>query len=75
MKTGGKGIGLLLMAKPKDDKAAADAGGGDLEAAAQEVLDAVKAGDASALADALRSAFRICDAEPHAEVEREAEED
>jgi hypothetical protein len=38
-----------------------------LESAGQDLIDAVKSGDAKLVAAALRSAFQICDLEPHEE--------
>ena len=45
----------------------ADAGDSDLNDAAQDVLDAVKSGDASHLAGALEDFFMLCDKQPHEE--------
>lgn len=38
-----------------------------LEAAGQDLIDAVKSGDAKAVAAALRAAFELVDGEPHEE--------
>lgn len=40
-----------------------------LEGVAGELIAAVHAGDAAAVAEALRAAFAVCDAEPHVEGE------
>lgn len=40
-----------------------------LESAAQDIMNAIKAGDVKALASAIQSAFEICDAAPHVEGE------
>jgi hypothetical protein len=45
-----------------------------LHAISEEVLHAVKAGDASALADALKAFFHVADAMPHEEGEHVPEE-
>jgi hypothetical protein len=42
-----------------------------LEVAAHEILDAVAKKDAKALAIAIRSAFEMCDSEPHHEGKHE----
>lgn len=52
---------------PKDESQDSDSAG--LEAAAQDILNAIKSGDAKALASAIKSAFEICDASPHVEGE------
>jgi hypothetical protein len=46
-----------------------------MHAAAQDVLDAIKAGDVARLASAIRSAFEIMDASPHVEGEHINEEE
>lgn len=40
-----------------------------LESAGQDLIDAVKSGDAKAAAAALRAAFQLADSEPHEEGE------
>ena len=41
--------------------------GDDLGVLAQDLIDAVKAGDAQGVADAFRACFMACEGEPHAE--------
>lgn len=56
--------------EPKDEESEGD----QLEAVAEELIAAVHAGDAAAVAEALRAAFAVCDAEPHVEGEHVNEE-
>ncbi len=46
-----------------------------LEDVAAELVDAVKAGDTRAVAEALKAAFLVCDASPHVEGEHIGEDD
>lgn len=67
-----KKVGSIVMAKMKggamlpDEKEGSENMEG-LHAAAEDVLAAIGAGDAKALAMALRAAFEICDEMPHEE--------
>ena len=75
----GKGIaGLILAMKakpeaegPEVEESGEEAGGDEmgLDAAGQELIDAVDAKDAGGVAEALRHAFAILDSAPHAEGE------
>lgn len=38
-----------------------------MHVAAQDLIDAIKAGSAKSAASALRAAFELCDSEPHTE--------
>ncbi len=74
-----KGIaGLILAMKakpeaegPEMEESGEEAGGDDmgLEAAAQELIDAVEAKDAAGVASALRNSFAILESAPHSEGE------
>jgi len=44
-------------------------GGDDLHMASQELIEAIKSGDAHEVAEAIRACFQILDAEPHVEGE------
>ena len=68
------GLALLLAGKPgmDDEKKPMDSGDDDskapLEAAASDLIDAVKSGDTSGVMDALEAAFMFLDAQqPHDE--------
>ena len=45
-----------------------------LHACAEDLLGAIKAGDAAGVADALKAFFHICDSMPHEEGEHMSEE-
>lgn len=45
-----------------------------LEAASQDIIDAVSSGDKKILAKAIKAAFEICDSMPHVEGEHISEE-
>jgi hypothetical protein len=55
------------LTRKADDASDEDLDG--LEVAAHDALDAIKRSDAKALAEALKAAFELCDAEPHEEGE------
>jgi DNA-binding GntR family transcriptional regulator len=57
------GLAVLLgEAKPEDDEdAPASERGGDSKSEAQRILDAIKAGDADELDDALKGHYAACE--------------
>lgn len=59
----------FLEEKSKNNGGATEIMGPDpgMEAAAQDLLSAIKADDAKAVAAALRNAFELADSEPHEE--------
>ncbi len=62
---------MVIGGEKKTDEAPADAaapeGGGELQSIAGELMDAVKAGDSAAVADALKAAFGFLESQPHDE--------
>jgi len=57
-------VGHNAPGEPPDDDGGDNAG---VEAAAQDLIDAIGKGDKSGVAAALKNAFAILDAEPHSE--------
>ena len=53
-------LGLILSKKEDDEEMPKEEGGSDLETIAQELIDAIKEGDASAVSDALKSFYELC---------------
>lgn len=64
--------GLIVKQRSPDVSSGDEAEGSapdGMEAAAQDLMDAISAGDAGKVASALRAAFQIADSEPHEEGE------
>ena len=61
-----KETGVIVQERsPDSPEAPSDESG--LEAAASDIMAAISAGDAKALAGAIKAAFEICDSQPHEE--------
>jgi len=59
--SGGRGEGMMRRGKSEPPSGETDLGAEALDAAASEVLDAIKASDRKALAEALHAAYMACD--------------
>ena len=77
MKGHRKSVAIILGQGPasRPDEAEEPAGGGaPIQSAASDLLQAIETKDAAGVAEALRAAFQILDAEPHEEGLHEGEE-
>lgn len=65
-----KQVGVMIKERAPDSAEEQDVNDGEaLEAAAQDIMNAIKSEDHRALAAAIRAAFQIIDSEPHPEGE------
>lgn len=67
--------GISTIVRKSDNDGASSNENEGLEACARDLIDAIQSGDSKKAASALKSAFELCDSQPHDEGEHTNEQD